>query len=82
MDKKPVAIRYNTDRFTDDMKAEITRFLKSENNEVTVRGPAYQEFVEWIQKEIPNAVKNKDGYYTTRKIEEDHAETWFLFGGN
>lgn len=65
-----MVIRYNTDRFNDELKKEIKRFLKSEENEVTVRGTVYDEFVEWIKKEIPEARKNEQGYYTTKRIEE------------
>ena len=66
----PIAIRFNTDRFTDDLKKEIKKLLKVEENQVAVRGPILNEFEEWIKKEIPEANKNKDGYYTTKKMEE------------
>ena len=45
----PIAIRFNTDRFTDDLKKEIKKLLKVEENQVAVRGPILNEFEEWIK---------------------------------
>ena len=60
----PIMIRYNTDRFTEEIKKEIQQLFKGKDVAIAVKGKAKQDFLEWLKNTYTDLEVDEDGYYT------------------